>query len=140
MQTTHLASLLHVLKSLEKHFTAGSYSVPGIWTGKNSAVEQVNPAEYFTAIIESILHGSDHPVAAEPIADWREGAVVYNLFIRLTTAFDHNGDGSIATEPLSCGFRETGTLLKAIALLPYIKNLGANTVYILHITAYSIAE
>ena len=134
MQTTHLASLLHALKSLDKHFPAGSYSVPGIWTGKNSAVEQVNPAEYFTAIIESILHGSDHPVAAEPIADWREGAVVYNLFIRLTTAFDHNGDGSIATEPLSCGFRETGTLLKAIALLPYIKNLGANTVYILPLT------
>ena len=88
MQTTHLASLLQALKSLDKHFPANSYSVPGIWTGKNIGIEQVNPSEYFTSIIESILHSSDHPVAEEPGADWREGAVVYNLFIRLTTAFD----------------------------------------------------
>ena len=135
MQTTHLASLLHALKSLDKHIPEGSYTVPGIWTGKNSGVEQVNPAEYFTTIIESILHTSYLPITPRhTIVDWREGAVVYNLFIRLTTAFDHNGDGSIAAEPLACGFRETGTLLKAIALRPYIKNLGENTVYILPVT------
>ena len=66
--------------------------------------------------------------------EWKTSAVVYNLFIRLTAAFDHDGDGKIGTAPLECGFRETGTLLKAIALLPYMKNLGANTVYLLPLT------
>jgi len=51
-----------------------------------------------------------------------KNAVVYNLFVRFGTAFDHDGDGIISEEPLPSGFRETGTLLKAIALLPYIKN------------------
>ena len=134
MQTTHLASLLHALKSLDTQLPTSPYRVPGIWTGQNNGIEQVNPAEYFTSIIERILNSSDCHHTQEKEKDWREGAVVYNLFIRLTTAFDHNGDGTIASEPLSCGFRETGTLLKAIALLPYIKNLGANTVYILPVT------
>ncbi len=34
------------------------------------------------------------------------------------------------------GFRETGTFLKAIALLPYIKALGADTIHLLPITAH----
>ncbi len=115
-------------------FPSGVYRVPGIWTGQNSGFEEVNPSEYFTTIIESILQGNTPLNAELDHKDWRQEAIVYNLFIRLTTAFDHNGDGSIGTEPLECGFRETGTLLKAIALLPYIKNLGANTVYILPVT------
>ncbi|NMW19855.1 MAG: alpha-amylase [Chlorobiaceae bacterium] len=116
------------------HLSAGTYRVPGIWTGKNNGIELVNPAEYFKIILENILECSVPHSPRQNNADWRESAVVYNLFIRLTTAFDHNGDGTIASEPLACGFRETGTFLKAIALLPYIKNLGANTVYILPVT------
>jgi hypothetical protein len=134
LQTTHLASLLHALKSLDTQSPAGPYRVPGIWTGKNNGIEQVNPAEYFTTIIESILESTHAEIARQHHPDWSAAAVVYNLFIRLTTAFDHNGDGTIATQPLECGFRETGTFLKAIALLPYIKNLGANAVYILPVT------
>ena len=134
MQTTHLASLLQALESLDMHLSAGTYRVPGIWTGKNNGIELVNPAEYFKIILENILECSVPHSPRQNNADWRESAVVYNLFIRLTTAFDHNGDGTIASEPLACGFRETGTFLKAIALLPYIKNLGANTVYILPVT------
>lgn len=134
MQTTHLALLLQALKSLNQPLPSGVYRVPGIWTGQHCGFEEVNPSEYFTTIIESILNGNTFLNAEHNNTDWRQEAIVYNLFIRLTTAFDHNGDGSIGTEPLECGFRETGTLLKAIALLPYIKNLGANTVYILPVT------
>ena len=133
MQTTHLVSLLQALKALDKPLPAGSYTVPGIWSGKEG-IEQVNPPEYFGQIIETILEQRNSLNSSPDNVDWRKGAVVYNLFIRLTTAFDHNSDGTIGTEPLECGFRETGTLLKAIALLPYIKNLGANTVYILPLT------
>ena len=137
MQKTHLASLLRTLKSLQSTQTGSSYSVPGIWSGKEGCTEQVDPATYFARIIETIMgNWSSTPKPKE--GDWRTSAVVYNLFVRLAAAFDHDGDGSISPEPLSCGFRETGTLLKAIALLPYIKNLGANTIYLLPLTEIGI--
>ncbi len=134
MQKTHLASLLQALKNLKSPETGTLYKIPCIWSGKDTGTEQVNPATYFSHIIETILNNQENPAPKPTDGDWRTGAVVYNLFIRLATAFDHNGDGSIGTEPLPCGFRETGTLLKAIALLPYIKNLGANTIYLLPLT------
>ncbi len=139
MQKTHLASLLHTLKSSQCTKAGSGYSVPGIWSGKENGTEQVEPATYFARIIETIMSNlSSAPKQKE--GDWRTSAVVYNLFVRLSTAFDHNGDGSISPEPLSCGFRETGTLLKAIALLPYIKNLGANTIYLLPLTEIGITS
>ncbi len=140
MQKTHLATLLHALKSLKSPECGSSYSVPAIWSGKKAATEQVNPAAYFGHIIENILNSHESLAQKPKDDDWKNAAVVYNLFIRLATAFDHNGDGSISTEPLSCGFRETGTLLKAIALLPYIKNLGANTIYLLPLTEIGTAS
>jgi starch synthase (maltosyl-transferring) len=134
LQKTNLALLFHVLKSLKSPETESSYRVPGIWTGKEIDAEKVNPADYFGEIIEKILTSRNTEPSSSENIDWRTGAVVYNLFIRLAAAFDHNSDGTISTEPLANGFRETGTLLKAIALLPYIKNLGANTIYLLPLT------
>jgi len=134
LQSTHLASLLQALKSLHCPINGDRYRVPGIWTGKKIAFEQVEPSEYFGSIIESILVNGEALSSSLKDEEWKTSAVVYNLFVRLTAAFDHNGDGTVATSPLECGFRETGTLLKAIALLPYIKNLGANTIYLLPLT------
>ena len=132
MQTTHLESLLLALKGLPERLTESFYRVPGIWTGRTTGTEQVNPAEYFGHIIENILNNA--ATASPKQAEWKTTAVVYNLFVRLTAAFDHDGDGVISADPLESGFRETGTLLKAIALLPYIKSLGANTLYLLPVT------
>ncbi len=134
MQKNHLETVLLALKCLPAHVTEKSYRVPTLWSGKSTGAEEVNPAIYFSEIIEKILGKSSLKKSSSNSSDWRDGAVVYNLFIRLTTAFDHNGDGTISTEPLASGFRETGTLLKAIALLPYIKNLGVNTLYLLPVT------
>ncbi len=131
LQTTHLESLLLALKTIAGDGTRCSYSVPALWGGKSTGTEQVNPAAYYSHIVETILNDSESNSSFSKKSDWKTSSVVYNLFIRLSTAFDHNGDGLINTEALECGFRETGTLLKAIALLPYIKNLGANTIYLL---------
>jgi len=134
LQKTNLETVLLALKRLPVHVTEKSYRVPTLWSGKSTGAEEVNPAIYFSEIIEKILSNSSIKKSSSNSGDWRDAAVVYNLFIRLTTAFDHNGDGAISTEPLESGFRETGTLLKAIALLPYIKNLGVNTLYLLPVT------
>ncbi len=72
--------------------------------------------------------------------DWSRRAVVYNLFVRGGAAFDHDGDGEIGGAPgdptlNGDGHRETGTFLKAIALLPHIARMGVNTLHLLPITA-----
>ena len=62
--------------------------------------------------------------------------MIYNVCVRTHgAAFDHNGNGELDLPVNSEGFRETGTFLKAMAMLPYIKRLGANTVHLLPITS-----
>ncbi len=138
METTHLEALLLAIKCLPAHITEKSYRVPTLWSGTSKGAEEVNPAIYYGHILEKILSNIPANPSLSGSGDWKNAAVVYNLFIRLTTAFDHNGDGAISAEPLESGFRETGTLLKAIALLPYIKNLGVNTLYLLPVTEIGI--
>ena len=65
-------------------------------------------------------------------------ANVYNMLLRYTTAFDHDGNGKISSEISEINFRETGTFLKAIALVPYFLSLGINTIYLLPITSIGI--
>lgn len=70
--------------------------------------------------------------------------VIYNIFIRLFTAFDHDQDGKLGcmSEDHTIGehgIRETGTFLKTIALLPYLKKLGINTIHLLPITTIGVA-
>lgn len=57
----------------------------------------------------------------EPGGEWTRYAITYNMFPRLTTAFDHDGSGKLETGPNRGGWRDTGTLLKAIAFLPFLR-------------------
>jgi glycosidase len=50
---------------------------------------------------------------------------------RHAAAFDHYGDGELINPLCNYRFRVTGTFLKALAMLPYIRSLGVNTVYLL---------
>lgn len=114
------------------------YIIPILWNGKNPSGERrllkVRPYEYFLGKLDEI-ESISQSVKMDKNRNWSERAVVYNMFVRYTTAFDHNGDGVISLKPNRFGLRETGTFLKAIAMLPYIKSLGANTLYLLPITA-----
>ncbi|NTW83912.1 MAG: alpha-amylase [Chlorobiaceae bacterium] len=134
MQKSHLNLILQALDSLEDFSNTTPYRVPRIWNEHETGFIEVKPKDYFTSIIRNIIDSKSLHQTVPEKNDWKEKAVVYNLFVRLTCAFDHDGNGSIGTEPLENGFRETGTLLKAIAMLPYIKNLGANTLYLLPLT------
>ena len=115
------------------------YRVPELWVREDftrtSGVLEVNPFSFLADRIDSIL--AQPPEAPEPgeHGTWSDRAVVYNMMVRLTSAFDHDGDGQIAPDLNAAGFRETGTFLKSIAILPYIKRLGADTVHLLPVTA-----
>jgi starch synthase (maltosyl-transferring) len=113
------------------------YMVPGLWVdGRTVAARAVNPYEFYAQRLQDILNAPPEPlVQGTEEVGWSQHAVVYNLFPRVGTAFSHANEGQIRRDPRPDGWRDTGTLLKAIALLPYIAELGCNTIHLLPITA-----
>ncbi|NTW11595.1 MAG: alpha-amylase, partial [Chlorobiaceae bacterium] len=134
MQTRNLDLILQALENIQGNTEELCYFVPRLWSENDTGSERVNPARYFSDIVTAIREQQQNNAFPQTPSDWKKRAVVYNLFVRLACAFDHDGDGAISTKPLDNGFRETGTLLKAIALLPYLKKIGVNTVYLLPLT------
>jgi starch synthase (maltosyl-transferring) len=134
-----MSALEQIVATLrQKHRTLSApYYVPGLWMDcQNTGPREVNPYEFYAERLESVL-------ATEPVAlvrgngngDWTRHAVVYNLFPRVTAAYDHAHDGVLSVEPSADGWRDTGTLLKCTALLPYIACMGVNTVHLLPVTS-----
>lgn len=113
------------------------YHVPGLWVDhETTEAVAVNPYQFYAEKLESILAAPQKPLfGGGGGGEWSRHAIIYNLFPRVTAAYDHAHDDYLAIEPSEDGWRDTGTLLKSIALLPYIKSLGINTVYLLPITA-----
>lgn len=77
--------------------------------------------------------------------DWFAMSSIYGFYVRSFTAFDHNLDGELGGSKAditlnSEGLRETGTFLKSMALLPYVKSLGFDTVYMLPIALTGTAN
>jgi len=71
-------------------------------------VTSVKFPDFFINIIENIINNKQpHKPKKFP--------TIYNLMVRLTTAFDHNQDASVSN--VSSQFKETGTLLKTIITL-----------------------
>ncbi|HOM04924.1 MAG TPA: alpha-amylase family glycosyl hydrolase [Candidatus Kapabacteria bacterium] len=104
-----------------------NFFIPELWLEKNSTQKiNVNPFEFFCERFERILELSK----ATPSG----GDIVYNLFARYATAFDHLGNGDFLNSPTDT-FRPTGTFLKSIAILPYLKKLGVGTIYLLPVTS-----
>jgi len=113
------------------------YTVPGLWLDLNGppARRAVNPYRFYLERVEEILAWPPTALPTGAGGDWSRQAVVYNLLARATTAFDHDGDGSLSLAPIADGWRETGTFLKCIAILPALRALGFNTVHLLPVTA-----
>lgn len=131
-----LTSIIDTLNSRHRPVTL-PYLVPGLWADAQSATRlAVNPYEFYAQRLREILAMPPQPlVKAREGTDWSPRAIVYNLFPRVSAAFDHADDGRLDGKARPDGWRETGTLLKAITLLPYIQSLGCNTVHLLPITS-----
>lgn len=137
LTTPTLDTLLSSLETAGRRQLSKTYAVPNLWHKGTTGFSLVEPAAYYGDIISSITASAPVGLTRPPgnAPDWSAGATVYNLFVRFDTAFDHDRNGTIGTQTLECGFRETGTLLKAIAMLPYMRRLGADTLYLLPLTS-----
>ena len=113
------------------------YAVPALWHSSrgHGKLVTVNPYAYYLDVVNAIKKSSPTRKHRPSGGEWTKDAVIYNMFVRTTTAVDHNQNGALDLPANAEGFRETGTFLKAIAMLPYIRRMGANTVHLLPVTA-----
>lgn len=113
------------------------YYVPGLWIDYETPhARPVNPYDFYADTLQAILDAEPRPLVQGPGGgEWTRQAIVYNLFPRVTAAYDHRHAGGLALDPSPDGWRDTGTLLKCVALLPYIASLNVNTVHLLPVTA-----
>ena len=122
-----MTSLNKIITKLEKIKSYNTF-IPAVWndTSLKEKIKNVKFPDYFIDKLNEINNTNiNYSNAPNP--------TIYNLFVRLTTAFNHSQTGQIKNEKDK--FKETGTLLKTIALLPYIKNLGTDILYLLPITS-----
>ncbi len=111
--------------------------IPAIWINPfENGISSVNYAGFLAERLSMIIQNGQQKTSDEMS---RQKPVIYNIFVRLFTAFDHDQDGRLGNHPEDStigehGIRETGTFLKTIALLPYLKKLGINTIHLLPIT------
>ncbi len=136
MSTNSLDVVRHQLKILNQQTKfKDQYAVPAQWIEPNQvgAIE-VNPYAFFLSKIEQIFR-----LARKPFQfinkKWGYEANIYSMLVRYTTAYDHDKDGLLKTPLGKHKLRETGSFLKAIAMLPYLYDMGINTIYLLPIFA-----
>ncbi|MDX2089304.1 MAG: hypothetical protein SFX73_15725 [Kofleriaceae bacterium] len=116
--------------------TAPPYRVPSAWMSDDVEPRCVT-VDPFAFHLDVVRRFKQQPirVPSDDGGEWSREAVVYNMLVRTSAAFDHDGDGRLELATGVSQFRETGTFLKAIAMLPHIKRLGATVVHLLPITA-----
>lgn len=135
MIQTPLQLLHERLVKLSHKQTDIRYSIPRLWLPPHTYAGIVlldNPARYYQQLIAQILQKPQSSALGSPA----ESELVYLAFPRYTTAWDHDGSGTISYEPGRDGWRQTGTFLKMIALLPYLRWLGVSTILLLPITSH----
>lgn len=104
------------------------YHIPGLWINSNEKIFKTKIYDYFDEqfnVIKSLK-----------LNNTLSQRIVYNMLMRYSTSFPHQ-NGVDFTE-LSINYNESGSILKTIALLPYIHSLGCNTLYLLPITEIGI--
>ena len=140
----NLVEILDILKNKKGSFK-GKYYIPSIWadssftsfsTNRNQSDEiMVNPYEFITYSIEkNILSCANKNINYLPSIDIKSTkmpdlsrSVIYSILPRMFTAWDHYKKNDLIS----------GSFIKCICLLPYLKNLGVNIIYLLPIFEYS---
>lgn len=162
-----LTQLLDILKQKNNsHKEIFNYVVPDLWNAWNYDGEEmvrtswgelmVNPYNFYSSVIESYIlpnavedknYNQSISKMNETIidrenylgGDWIKEAVVYSMMVRTSSAWDHDRSGDLEDHNLY-GLKETGTFVKTLALLPLLKKMGVNTVYMLPISKFSLKD
>lgn len=161
------SKLVKLMELLEKYIPKGDnteYSIPELWncfdySGKEKNVKEngitiVNPYKFYHHCIRDFIMkkynpdidysnsisiiNENHEFGKEYMGgDWIKKSSIYSMHVRTSTSFDHDGSG-ILEDSNKNGFKEAGTFIKSIALIPLLKKMGIDTVYLLPITKHSV--
>jgi glycosidase len=131
--TTALEQLSTKLASIEQ--ATDRYRIPSLWIAPHSHAgvrKLTHPARFYHSIVERIL---THPPHTHHTSI-SEHELFYLAPLRLLTAWDHDGRDNISYDLTVDGWRTTGSFLKTIALLPYLKWLGVTTLLLLPLSEH----
>ena len=101
---------------------------------------QINPYDFYATGLNYIYQKRIHKNYLQPISllckekknngNWIKQAFVYSSMIRTSSSYDHNQNNKLEVNNQE-GFKESGTFLKQIFILPYLKEMGIDTLYLL---------
>jgi starch synthase (maltosyl-transferring) len=141
----NLQHILQILHELRESFQ-GPYFIPAVWnfleyrsfSGDRTAKEEinVNPYDFVSRCLSGQILTHARP-DRDYLAGWNggpvagpwelAGSVIYSMFPRMFTAWDHFHNGEIIP----------GSFLKAICLLPFLKRMKVDIVYLLPVFCHS---
>ncbi len=164
MAATRLGKLADILRAKESSGRI-NYVVPDLWNAWDYDGEEmrrlptnellVNPYRFFARIIEKyLLPKGDgrknylHPLSridqrkiapGEQGGDWLRRSCLYSTMVRTSSAWDHDRSFSLDLANFD-GMKETGTFVKMLALLPLLKKMGVDTIYLLPLSRFSLKD
>lgn len=139
----NLTTLLERLQTLSQNGWHHPYSMPALWdfhANSRTGLIQVNPYEYFSQLISEYFLPMVKPEVENyllplscncPEPDWLNSSTIYSIDVRSATAWDHDCDGKTVHSTPS--YTEYGTFLKTLCLIPHMKRMGLNLLYLLPI-------
>ncbi|MDZ7604150.1 MAG: hypothetical protein U5K79_00860 [Cyclobacteriaceae bacterium] len=69
-------------------------TIPGLWISHENHKISIDYKAFLLSQLKQVMSSPGKPVDAQG-NHWTNNAIVYNLFVRLFTAYDHNQDGRI---------------------------------------------
>ncbi len=101
-----------------------------------------NPYDYFYQLVRSLRKDSVPGLSLSKIqnnqsdGEWLRQSIIYSSLVRTSAAFDADRSGYIEHTNVH-GHKETGTFIKMIALLPHLRRMGIDALYLLPIMKHS---
>lgn len=142
-----------------------NYAVPDLWNAWDYDGEEirklpsqeilVNPYRFYSRIIDKYIlpnkeDNKDYLKSLSQIkkrkmsknevgGDWVRNSVLYSTMIRTSSAWDHDRSFSLDIENFDA-LKETGTFVKMLVLLPLLKKMGVDTMYLLPLSRFSLKD
>lgn len=163
MNNLKLNKLLNTLES-KIGITTYNYTVPDLWNcfdydpKKYKRLKSnellVEPFDFYSSVIKdfilpnantetnyssSLSSNQKMPKRNYKGGDWIKESVCYSTMIRVSGAWDSDRSESLDTSNIY-KLPETGSFVKFLALLPLLKKMGVNVVYMLPISKFSLKD
>ena len=140
-----------------------NYTIPDLWNcfdyDKSKFIKTpsheliVNPYDFYSSVIKdyilpnrknninyqealSMSSSKKHPKKYRG-GDWIKESVVYSTMIRTSSSWDSDRSGKLEDKNLY-QISETGSFVKMLSLLPLLKKMGIDVVYMLPISKFSL--